>query len=153
MRETAKVILNNDTLSVGTKAEKLAALNGLRDAGLFLVDTVKYPVNKLNNKKEREQAIIESLPVLLEELRELNRERVIIVLKSVYDLVKLDLKNAGLPIVEFQYILLGIIVKNIGRGLGKHCGFLWYKIYLLYVGKIPYNREQIRFDEPEEMLE
>lgn len=100
LRETAKVIFNNDALSVGTKTEKLMALNGLKNAGLFLVDTVKYPINKLDGKKARKQAIVASVPILIKELQELNPERVIIVLKSVYDLITLDLKNAGLPIVE-----------------------------------------------------
>lgn len=100
LRETAKVVLKNNTLSVRTKEEKLAALNGVKDAGIFLVDVVKYPINKLNSKKERKQAITGSIPALIGEIQELNPERVIIALKSVYDLVKSDLKKAGLPIIE-----------------------------------------------------
>jgi len=99
LRETAKVILNNNDLSVRTKEEKIAILNGLKDAGVYLVDVVKYAINK-TDKKVRKQAIMDSMPALLDELKELNPERIIVVMKSIYDMVGQDLREAGLPIID-----------------------------------------------------
>ncbi|MGI6093085.1 MAG: hypothetical protein GX348_09180 [Veillonellaceae bacterium] len=99
LRETAKVILDDNNISVRTKEEKIAVLEQLKVVGVYLVDTVKYPINK-SKSKDRRQAIIDGVPALITELKELNAERIIIVMKSIYDLVSQELKNAGLPIVD-----------------------------------------------------
>jgi hypothetical protein len=99
LRETAKVILNNYNLSVRTKNEKIAVLNGLRDEGVYLVDAVKYAVNEFD-KKARIQAIMDSVPTLINELKKLNPERIIIVMKSIYDMIGQELREAGLPIID-----------------------------------------------------
>lgn len=99
LRETAKVILNNNNLSVRTQNEKITVLNGLKNEGVYLVDTVKYAVNELD-KRTRKQAVLDSLPALIEELEELNPDRIIIVMKSIYDMIGKELKEVGLPIID-----------------------------------------------------
>lgn len=66
---------------------------------MYLVDAVKYPINKIKDKKLRKKAVIDGLPTLAEELKALDAEKIIIVMKSIYNLVSQELQRKGLPIV------------------------------------------------------
>lgn len=98
LRETAKVILQNNTLAITSKEAKLATLNALKAEGVYLLDAVKYPINKID-KKLRKQAIQAGVPDLMAKITTLQPEKIIIVMKSVYDLVAQALQKAGLPVV------------------------------------------------------
>lgn len=98
LRETAKVILQNNTLAITSKEPKLATLNALKSEGVYWIDAVKYPINKID-KKLRKQAIQAGVPDLMAKITTLQPEKIIIVMKSVYDLVAQALQKAGLPVV------------------------------------------------------
>ena len=99
LRETAKVMLDDKNISIRTKEEKIMILQRLQDAGVYLVDAAKHPINRIKDKKLRKRAVIDDMPALIKELKELDAERIIIVMKSIYNLVSQELQKEGLPIV------------------------------------------------------
>jgi hypothetical protein len=100
LRETAKVILDRPQVSIGSKVDKIELLKAIQKNGYFLIDVVKYPINKLT-QTEKGKIILENVTSLIEEFKNLKPEpkRIIILLKGVYDLTAKALTNAGLPVV------------------------------------------------------
>jgi hypothetical protein len=100
LRETAKVILNRPQVSIRSKEDKIELLKAIQKNGYFLIDVVKYPINKLTKTKKK-KIILDNVPYLIQELSNLKPkpERIIILLKGVYDLTREAIINAGLPLV------------------------------------------------------
>lgn len=75
-------------------------LNAIQNNGYFLIDVVKYPINKLT-QTEREKIILDSVPSLIQELKNLKPEpkRIIILMKKIYELTGKAIISAGLPVV------------------------------------------------------
>lgn len=78
----------------------------MKNKGIVLVDAVKYPINKTDGKKAKKsfknRAIKNGLPKLIDELKELNPQHIIIILSSIYDDFGQNLRDAGLPIVNVR---------------------------------------------------
>ncbi|NLY75925.1 MAG: hypothetical protein GX075_11595 [Firmicutes bacterium] len=100
LRETAKVILNRPRVAIRSKEDKIELLKAIQRKGYFLIDAVKYPINHLT-PTERKKIILDSVPTLIQELKNLKPEpeRIIILMKTIYDLTAEALTNAGLPVV------------------------------------------------------
>jgi hypothetical protein len=94
-RETMKALrLFPEDSKMPEGFDKTPLLKEFRRLGFFLVDASYTPVNGLSNN-ERRRVIIREIPRLVDEIRKLGPERIIIVKASIFPLVKSALGEAG----------------------------------------------------------
>jgi hypothetical protein len=75
--------------------DKKGMLAEFQARGFFLIDVCYAPINKLP-PKEKKRAIAKEIPALMQKVRELNPEGVIIIKKGLFEPVKTALEYAGL---------------------------------------------------------
>jgi len=86
-RETMKALgwwPETETMSAGV--DKVPYLKKFQKAGYFLVDLSDLPVNKMG-RHEKEKVLGRNIPRLLNELEELNPQRILIVKATLFDLL------------------------------------------------------------------
>jgi hypothetical protein len=86
-RETMKALglwAENRTMSAGV--DKVPLLKEFQRAGYFLVDLSYTPVNKMQNR-ERTEVLVSNIPRLLNELEDLNPQRIVIVKATLFKLL------------------------------------------------------------------
>jgi hypothetical protein len=90
-RYVTKGILGHEV----ARSEKAQALSDLRDRGVFLVDLHSDPVTRRSRTAE-ESAVLD----LLDRVRQLAPERVILIKANVYDAAYQTLREGGVPVVD-----------------------------------------------------
>lgn len=113
LRETSKVILDRH-ICIYSERYKHEILSALKDKGVFLIDAVEQPINHLKGK-HRKDTILKEIPSLLSRIKVLNPDRIIVVLTSVYDIIRFPLQAAGLPLVPLR-IPSPWAAKTVGQG-------------------------------------
>lgn len=73
---------------------KKPMLTRFQERDFFLVDVCYSPINVLSTR-ERNEAIASGIPTLIDKVRELNPDGIIIIKRSLFELVKAALKMAG----------------------------------------------------------
>lgn len=88
-RYVARLVLDAEP----TRSGKLELLDSLRDAGVFLIDVCEEPIA---DKSDLRQAV----PDLVRRVKAIHPEHVILIKATVYDVARLPLKEAGVPVVD-----------------------------------------------------
>ncbi len=74
--------------------ERRSILQQFSDEGYFLLDVTYTPVNKMK-PKDKEKTLVSSIPRLLDEIRDISPDCIIIIKTSIYSLVKNALIGIG----------------------------------------------------------
>lgn len=95
-RETMKALgIFPENKKMPTGLDKRPCLKEFQSRGFFVVDVSYKPVNKLK-PMERRRAIIEGIPRLVADTRELNPESILIVKSNIFAPVRDAIEEAGL---------------------------------------------------------
>ncbi len=95
-RETMKALgLWPEAKTLPKGLDKRPFLRQFQAKGFFLIDTSLVPVDNLPSP-ERRKAIVKGLPRLVDDVRQLGPERIVIVKASIYDPVRDALEHSGL---------------------------------------------------------
>lgn len=76
-------------------------LERLRADGVYLIDLVPYPINRLPHREKR-SIQRDSVTNCVERAAQLNPEGIIVIKKDVFDLLAQPLRDAGLPLLHAQ---------------------------------------------------
>ncbi len=95
-RETMKALgLWREETSMPKGLDKQQLLAQFQSRNLFLLDTCEFPVDKMSTR-QRHNAILEAVPRLVEEVRDLDPKAILIVKKTVFEPVREGLERGGL---------------------------------------------------------
>jgi hypothetical protein len=113
-----------------TKERKIKLLEELKEKGAFIMDAVEYPIDNVNNERERENIIERESENFLNRLNELFKKgivtketKIVLIKHSVYNVLYQKLKDCGYNVVNKGKIRFpkyndSQTVKDINNALG-----------------------------------
>lgn len=97
-REVAKTLLGADTLRNGPRVKPPWLLQ-LKTLGVFLIDLAPVPVNKVQQARG-EDILVRSVPDCLARVERICPDGIILIKKSVFELLHAPLLRAGFPLLN-----------------------------------------------------
>ena len=82
------------------RLRKKTWLTKFKDDGYRLIDALKEPVGQSMNSQKRKKLILERVDQIIEEVREMSPNQIVLIKATVFDVLFDSLYIAGLPIVD-----------------------------------------------------
>lgn len=79
---------------------KMKWLKRFQSDGYRLIDVMDEPFHPDDSQKDRKELVKNHLNYIVDEIREINPNQILIIKVTVYDALYQDLKNCGLPVVN-----------------------------------------------------